>query len=117
MILMREEAGVPGKTFESGRHGLKLSSNTMIIEVGDVNNDCYTCVTPQGRQNRNFQDGHPSSYQPHPTGLYFGEEAGHTHIHCIMNMTPICCDANKTIGVIPESHNQVFQSTSCAQTK
>ena len=35
----------------------------------------YASLTSQGVQHRVFYlDGHPSRYQPHPTGLNFGEQ-------------------------------------------
>ena len=37
----------------------------------------YASLTSQGEQHRVFYlDGHPSRYQPRPTGLNFGEQAG-----------------------------------------
>ena len=37
----------------------------------------YASLTSQGVQDRVFcLDGEPSRYQPHPTGLNFGEQAG-----------------------------------------
>ena len=37
----------------------------------------YTSLTSQGVQHRVFyRDGHPSRYQPCPTGLNFGEQTG-----------------------------------------
>ena len=37
----------------------------------------YASLTSQGVQHRVFYlDGHPSRYQPRPTGLNFGEETG-----------------------------------------
>ena len=37
----------------------------------------YASLTSQGVQHRVFyRDGHPSTYQPRPTGLNFGEQTG-----------------------------------------
>ena len=37
----------------------------------------YASLTSQGVQHRVFYlDGHPSSYQPRPTGINFGEQTG-----------------------------------------
>ena len=37
----------------------------------------YASLTSQGVQHRVFYiDGHPSRYQPRPTGLNFGEQTG-----------------------------------------
>ena len=37
----------------------------------------YASLTSQGVQHRVFyRDGHPSRYQPHPTGLNFREQTG-----------------------------------------
>ena len=37
----------------------------------------YASLTSQGVQHRVFyRDGHPSRYQPRPTGLNFGEQTG-----------------------------------------
>ena len=37
----------------------------------------YASLTSEGVQHRVFYlDGHPSRYQPRPTGLNFGEQAG-----------------------------------------
>ena len=38
---------------------------------------CYASLTSQEVQHRVFYpDGHPSRYQPRPTGLNFGEQTG-----------------------------------------
>ena len=42
--------------------------------VSDVH---YASLTSQGVQHSVFyRDGHPSRYQPHPTGLNFDEQTG-----------------------------------------
>ena len=53
----------------------------MIFAVMNANLSCvdvhYARLTSQGVQHRVFYlDGHPSRYQPRPTGLNFGEQTG-----------------------------------------
>jgi len=45
--------------------------------VDGVIDDHFAILTSQGVQHRVFYvDGHPSRYQPRPTGLNFGEQTG-----------------------------------------
>ena len=66
------------KPSKSGWDRLKLNPHTtLVVEVEGVNDVRYTSLTSQGVQHRAlYQDGHPSRYQPHPTGLNFGEQTG-----------------------------------------
>ena len=42
-----------------------------------MNDVRYASLTSQGVQHRVlYRDGHPSRYQPRPTGLNFGEQTG-----------------------------------------
>ena len=50
---------------------------TFVVEVEGVIDVYYASLTSQGVQHRVFYlDGHPSRYQPRPTGLNFGEQTG-----------------------------------------
>ena len=66
------------KPSKSGRDRLKLNPHTtFVVEVEGVIDVHYASLTSQGVQHRVFYlDGHPSRYQPRPTGLNFGEQAG-----------------------------------------
>ena len=49
----------------------------------------YASLTSQGVQHRVFYlDGHPSRYQPRPTGLTFGEQTG-TGVFPLVRAVPI----------------------------
>ena len=49
----------------------------IVVEVEGVIDVHYASLTSQGVQRRVFyRDGHPSIYQPRPTGLNFGEQTG-----------------------------------------
>ena len=51
--------------------------NIVVLEVEGVIDVHYASLTSQGVQHRVFyRGGHPSRYQPHPTGLNFGEQTG-----------------------------------------
>ena len=53
------------------------STYNIPAEVEGVIDVHYTSLTSQGVQHRVFYvDGHPSRYQPRPTGLNFGEQTG-----------------------------------------
>ena len=53
------------------------STNNIVVEVEGVIDVHYASLTSQGVQHRVFYlDGHPSRYQPRPTGLNFGEQTG-----------------------------------------
>ena len=53
------------------------STYNSVVEVESVIDVDYASLTSQGVQHRVFyRDGHPSRYQPHPTGLNFGEQTG-----------------------------------------
>ena len=48
-----------------------------MVEVEGVIDVYYPSLTSQEVQHRVFYpDGHPSRYQPRPTGLNFGEQTG-----------------------------------------
>ena len=61
---------------KSGWDRLKLNPHTTsVVEVEGVIDVHYASLTSQGVQHRVFyRDGHLSRYQPHPTGLNFGEQ-------------------------------------------
>ena len=49
----------------------------------------YASLTSQGVQHRVlYLDGHPSRYQPHPTGLNFGEQTG-TGVFPLVKAVPL----------------------------
>ena len=53
------------------------STYNILVEVEGVIDVHYASLTSQGVQHRVFYiDGHPSRYQPRPTGLNFGEQTG-----------------------------------------
>ena len=53
------------------------STYNIVVEVEGVIDVHYASLTSQGVQHRVFYlDGHPSRYQPRPTGLNFGEQTG-----------------------------------------
>ena len=53
------------------------STYNIVVEVEGVMDVHYASLTSQGVQHRVFyRDGHPSRYQPLPTGLNFGEQTG-----------------------------------------
>ena len=66
------------KPSKSGWDRLKLNPHTtFVVEVEGVIDVQYASLTSQGVQHRVFYlDGHPSRYQPRPTGLNFGEQTG-----------------------------------------
>ena len=67
-----------GKPSKSGLDRLKLSPHTtFVVEVEGVVDVHYASLTSQAVQHGVFYpDGHPSRYQPRPTGLNFGEQTG-----------------------------------------
>ena len=53
------------------------STYNIVVEVEGVIDVHYASLTSQGVQHRVFyRDGHPSRFQPRPTGLNFGEQTG-----------------------------------------
>ena len=67
------------KPSKSGWDRLILNPHTTfaLIEVEGVIDVRYVSLTSQGVQHRVlYLDGHPSRYQPRPTGLNFGEQTG-----------------------------------------
>ena len=53
------------------------STYNIVVEVEGVIDVHWASLTSQGVQHRVFYlDGHPSRYQPRPTGLNFGEQTG-----------------------------------------
>ena len=61
------------KPSKSGGDRLKLNPHTtFVVEVKGVIDVHYASLTFQGGQHRVFYlDGHPSRYQPRPTGLIY----------------------------------------------
>ena len=66
------------KPSKSGSDRLKLNPHTTFaVEVEGVIDVRYASLTSQGVRHRVlYLDGHPSRYQPRPTGLNFGEQTG-----------------------------------------
>ena len=67
------------KPSKSGWDRLKLNPHTtfFVVEVESVIDVHYTSLTSRRVQHRVFyRDGHPSRYQPLPTGLNCGEQSG-----------------------------------------
>ena len=66
------------KPSKSGWDRPKLNPHTtFVVEVEGVIDVHYASLTSQRVQHRVFYlDGHPSRYQPRPTGLNFGEQTG-----------------------------------------
>ena len=66
----------------SPRRQVEIDGNSIhilhfVVEVKGVIDVHYASLTSQGVQHRVFYlDGHPSRYQPRPTGLNFGEQTG-----------------------------------------
>ena len=53
------------------------STYNIVVEVEGVIDVHYASLTSQGVQHRVFYlDGHPSRYQPRPTGFNFGKQTG-----------------------------------------
>ena len=75
-ILRREETGVPGGNPRSQVEKIRLNPHTtFVVEVERVIEVHDASLTSQRVQHRVFYlDGHPSRYQPRPTGLNFGEQ-------------------------------------------
>ena len=68
----------PEETFEVRLRSTETRSTyNIVVEVEGVIDVHYASLTSQGVQHRVFyRDGHPSRYQPRPTGLNFGEQTG-----------------------------------------
>ena len=66
------------KPAKSGWDRLKLNPHTtFVVEVEGVIDVHYASLASPRVQHRMFHlDGHPSRYQPRPTGLNFGEKTG-----------------------------------------
>ena len=77
--MRREETECPEETLEVRLRSTETQStyNVVVVEVEGVIDVHYANLTSQGVQHRVFyRDGHPSRYQPRPTGLNFGEQTG-----------------------------------------
>ena len=72
------------------------STYNIVVEVEGVIDVHYARLTSQGVQHRVFyRDGHPSRYQPRPTGLNFGEQTG-TGVFTLVIAVPVVahgCDS------------------------
>ena len=68
----------PEKTLEVRLRSTETQSTcNIVVEVEGVIDVHCASLTSQGVKHRVFyQDGHPSRYQPCPTGLNFGEQTG-----------------------------------------
>ena len=77
--MRREETGVLGG---NPRSQVEIDLNLIhilhfVVEVKGVTDIHYASLTSQGVQYKIFYlGGHPSRYQPRPTGLNFGEQTG-----------------------------------------
>ena len=66
------------------------STYNFVVEVEGVIDIHYASLTSQGVQHRVFyRDGHPSRYQPRPTGLNFGEQTGTGVFPLVIAVPPI----------------------------
>ena len=66
------------------------STYNIVVEVEGVIDVHYASLTSEGVQHRVFyRDGHPSRYQPHPTGLNFGEQTG-AGVFPLVIAVPLC---------------------------
>ena len=76
----------------------------------------YASLTSQGVQHRVFYlDGHPSRYQPRPTGLNFGEQTG-TGVFPLVVAVPIVVHHNENLNskktltcMRPSLHSKAFR--------
>ena len=103
-----EEGGNPSarrKPSKSGWDRLKLNPHTaFVVEVEGVIDVHYASLTSQGVQHWVFySDGHPSRYQPRPTGLNFCEQTG-------TGVFP-SATAIHTINTHYKSKDKIFPST------
>ena len=65
------------------------STYNIVVEVDGVIDVHYASMTSQGVQHRVFyRDGHPSRYQPRPTGLNFGEQTGTSFFPLVIAVPP-----------------------------
>ena len=68
---------MPGENPRSQVEIETRSTYNIVVEVKGVIDVHYACLISQGVQHRVFYlDGHPSRYQPLPTGLNFDEQRG-----------------------------------------
>ena len=77
--MRREETGVPGGNPRSQVEivGTQSTYNIFVVEVESVIDVHYASLAYRRVQHRVFYlDGHPSRYQPRPTGLNCGEQTG-----------------------------------------
>ena len=71
-----------------------------MVDVEGVIDVYYASLTSQEVQHRVFYpDGHPSRYQPRPTGLNFGEQTG-TGVFLFLIAVLLIITANKKIPTI-----------------
>ena len=71
------KAECPEETLEVRLRSTETLHTTFVVELEGVIDVQYASLTSQGVQHRVFyRDGHPSRYQPRPTGLNFGEQTG-----------------------------------------
>jgi len=76
--LRREEPEWPEKTLEVRLRWTETQSTyNIVVEVeGVVNVHCASLTSHVIHVIPCHLDGHPSRYQPHPTGLNFGDQMG-----------------------------------------
>ena len=89
---------------------LKLNPHTaFVIEVEGVIGVHYASLTSQGVQHRVFYlDGHPSRYQPRPTGLNFGEQTG----TCVFPLVIAVNSFVVSVFVVPPTASKSFLAMS-----
>ena len=86
----------------------------IVVEVEGVIDVHYASLTSQGVQRRVFYlYGHPSRYQPRPTGLNFGEQTG-TGVFPLVIAVPLYHQARQWKS-FPYHHNSVLgQFVNCS---
>ena len=86
----RRKPECPEKTLEVRlRLTQTQSTYNIVVEVEGVIDVHYASLTSQGVQHRvPYLDGHPSRYQPRPTGLNFGEQTG-TGVFSLVIAVPV----------------------------
>ena len=99
---------MPGETLEVRLRSIETRSTyNIVVEVEGVIGVHYASLTSQGVEHRVFyRDGHPSRYQPRPTGLNFGEQTG-TGVFPLVITVP---QNNRTTKVvIAETRSDIFR--------
>ena len=90
------------------------STYNIVVEVEGVIDVHYASLTSQGVQHRVFyRDGHPSRYQPRPTGLNCGEQTG-TGVFPLVIAVPSEESISRSVDTVDKHHKQnERKSASC----